>query len=302
MSVPAPRAAAPAANHPPIVADGEGCLEILSDRLQVSPGVVAIEADFRDSTLTVRYEPAIIEPDRLNALADEVGALFAQRVTACERRESLGSCEECALRLGRVPQADGEDYRVTAEPWRIGLSRRRVPPETAELVRPLTPAKPWGAKMTPAEQESVSRGRAMAAMTVACLALTIAGAVIERAGSPRAANGVWLAAAFFGGWFALRSTIAALARLRFDVNLLMILAAAGAAAIGYAFEAAVLMFLFSLSNTLEVYTMGRTRRALHALLKLRPARALVLRGGREIEVEAESVQVGERVVVKPGEA
>jgi Cd2+/Zn2+-exporting ATPase len=47
--------------------------------------------------------------------------------------------------------------------------------------------------------------------------------------------------------------------------------------------------------------MGRTRRALHALLKLRPARALVRAGNREIEVEAESVQVGERVIVKPGE-
>src|SRR5437762_13866989 len=82
----------------------------------------------------------------------------------------------------------------------------------------------------------------------------------------------------------------------------MILAAAGAGWIGYVFEAAVLTFLFSLSNTLEVYTMGRTRRALHALLKLRPARALVRRGGREIEVEAEAVQVGERVIVKPGEA
>jgi Cd2+/Zn2+-exporting ATPase len=68
------------------------------------------------------------------------------------------------------------------------------------------------------------------------------------------------------------------------------------------FEAAVLMFLFSLSNTLEVYTMGRTRRALHALLKLRPARALVMRDGREVEVEAESVRPGERVVVKPGDA
>jgi Cd2+/Zn2+-exporting ATPase len=48
--------------------------------------------------------------------------------------------------------------------------------------------------------------------------------------------------------------------------------------------------------------MGRTRRALHALLKLRPARALVRRGGHEVEVEAESVQVGEQVIVKPGES
>jgi Cd2+/Zn2+-exporting ATPase len=82
----------------------------------------------------------------------------------------------------------------------------------------------------------------------------------------------------------------------------MILAAAGAAAIGYIFEAAVLMFLFSLSNTLEIYTMGRTRHALQALLKLRPSRALVRRDGREIEVEAEAVRVGETCIVKPGEA
>jgi Cd2+/Zn2+-exporting ATPase len=82
----------------------------------------------------------------------------------------------------------------------------------------------------------------------------------------------------------------------------MLLAGGGAAAIGYTSKAAVLMFLFSLSNTLEVYTMGRTRRALHALLKLRPARALVRRDGREIEVEARAVRVGETVIVKPGEA
>jgi Cd2+/Zn2+-exporting ATPase len=62
------------------------------------------------------------------------------------------------------------------------------------------------------------------------------------------------------------------------------------------------MFLFSLSNTLEVYTMGRTRRALHALLKLRPARALVRRDQREVEVAAEDVRIGELVIVKPGEA
>src|SRR5207249_536878 len=102
-------------------------------------------------------------------------------------------------------------------------------------------------------------------------------------------------------WFALRATFRSLLERRLDVNLLMILAALGAASIGYVFEAAVLMFLFSLSNTLEVYTMGRTRRAIHALLKLRPARALVRRDAREIEIEAEAVRIGERVIVKPGE-
>src|SRR2546426_5062109 len=129
-------AEAAAADHPPLIAEGEGCLEILSDRLRESPGITAIEANFRDSTLTVRYQPTLVSPEQLNALADEVGAMFAQRVTYCERRQSLEACEECALRLGRVPPTEASEYRVTAEQGRIGLERRDVPADGAELVRP----------------------------------------------------------------------------------------------------------------------------------------------------------------------
>jgi Cd2+/Zn2+-exporting ATPase len=143
----------------------------------------------------------------------------------------------------------------------------------------------------------------MAVLTGACLVLLVAGSVADRLGAAEVvSHGMLLASAVLGGWYTARSTFAALSRFEFDVNLLMLLAGAGAAAIGYTAEAAVLMFLFSLSNTLEVYTMGRTRRALHALLSLRPARALVRRDGREIEVAADAVRVGETVIVKPGEA
>jgi Zn2+/Cd2+-exporting ATPase len=251
----------------------------------------------------VRYRPSQVDPDRLNALADEVGALFARRVTYCQRREMPGACHECDLRLGHIPHPDDDEYAVTAEPGRVGLSLRDVPTDTAELVRPLARSKPWGTTLSMSELEQLARGRAMAVLTGLCLALLVFGMVLERVGAPVAwHHAAFLASAVVGGWFALRSTLAALSRFRFDVNLLMILAAAGAGSIGYIFEAAVLMFLFSLSNTLEVYTMGRTRRALHALLKLRPARALVRRGDQEIEVAAESVHVGEQVIVKPGEA
>jgi Cd2+/Zn2+-exporting ATPase len=157
--------------------------------------------------------------------------------------------------------------------------------------------------MSPAEQETLARSRAMASLTGVCLVLLIAGMTLDHQHAPAAwVRLAYAASAITGGWFTLRSTLRSLARFRFDVNLLMLLAAIGAAAVGYLMEAAVLMFLFSLSNTLEVYTMGRTRRALHALLKLRPARALVRRGQREMEVEAEDVRIGERVIVKPGAA
>ncbi len=296
-----PEAADPA--HLPVIGDGEGCLEILSDRLREQPGVVAIEADFRESRLTVRYQPTLVSPEQLNTLADEIGVLFAQRVTLCERREGIGACSECALRLGRVRAQDEAELVPTASPGRITLARRHAPPDAVELVRPLSHAKPWGARTSHAEQEEYSRGRAMVTLTVVCLTTLVAGWVLERSALPEWASHVaYAVSALTGGWFALKSSFDALREGKFDVNLLMILAAAGAAGIGYVFEAAVLMFLFSLSNTLEVYTMGRTRQALKALLNLRPARALVRRDGRELEVAAESVLVGEVVIVKPGEA
>jgi Cd2+/Zn2+-exporting ATPase len=306
MTTPAERTAElpeSAATHLPYPPGGEGCLEILAERLGTTPGVVGVEVDFGSAMVTVRYQPAQIDPARLNEFADEIASLFAQRVTACERRLTADACEECALRLGRLSGAHTESYSVTASPVRVGLIRRVIPGDSVELRRSLSARKPWGATLSLEELEHLSRGRAMAALTATGLGLLIAGMVIERTPAPpfwhHLAYGL---SALAGGWFAVRSTLRALARLRFDVNLLMILAAIGAASIGYVFEAAVLMFLFSLSNTLEVYTMGRTRRALHALLKLRPAMARVVRGGREIEVDAEAVQIGERVIVKPGEA
>jgi hypothetical protein len=176
---PAPeRAVAATTEHPPHVPGDDGCLEILSDRLHHSPGVVAIEANFRAGTLTVRYRPSLIEPQGLNTLADEVAAMFAQRVTSCERREGLDSCEECALRLGRLAAHDG-DLTVTAEPHVVGLSRTHAPADVVELVRPLE-RKPWGARMSPGEQEHLARGRLMVILTASCFALLVTGMVLER--------------------------------------------------------------------------------------------------------------------------
>lgn len=295
--------AVPPSAHLPISGSGASCLEILLERLRVSPGVLAVEARFTDSTLAVRYDPVLVSPEGLNELADEIAALFAQRVTYCERRQATNACEECALRLGHVLEGDRDDFTVLAEPGRVSLARRTIPAGSAEIVRPLVTTKSWGERTTPAEQQQWSKSQKMAALTAVCLVLLIAGLVFERMGLPATWHtGAYIASALAGGFFTLRSTVRSLARFRFDVNLLMLLAAIGAGFIGYVLEAAELMFLFSLSNTLEVYTMGRTRRALHALLKLRPARALVRREGREIEVAAEAVRVGETVIIKPGEA
>ena len=61
-----------------------------------------------------------------------------------------------------------------------------------------------------------------------------------------------------GGFYSVQDAWETLKQRQFDVNFLMIIAAVGAALIGEPREGAILMFLFSLSNTLETYAMGRT--------------------------------------------
>ncbi len=96
-------------------------------------------------------------------------------------------------------------------------------------------------------------------------------------------------------WFAAR-------RLRPDINMLMVIAVAGAIGIGEWFEAASVAFLFALSLTLESWSVGRARRAISALLDLAPPTARVTSDdGSEVEVRAAEVAVGTRFVVRPGE-
>lgn len=91
----------------------------------------------------------------------------------------------------------------------------------------------------------------------------------------------------------------------FDIDLLMVVAAAGAAILGQWVEGALLLFLFSLGHALEHYALGRARNAIKALAELAPARATVLREvdgiRRETEVPIEEVRPGDLAVVKPAE-
>ena len=96
-----------------------------------------------------------------------------------------------------------------------------------------------------------------------------------------------------GGTMTTVTAVTELARLRLTVDLLMILAAAGAAVLGDWGEGAVLLFLFSLSNTLEAYAMYRTTRSIDALIRLRPREACRVRDGDESRVEIEALSVGD---------
>jgi Cd2+/Zn2+-exporting ATPase len=95
-------------------------------------------------------------------------------------------------------------------------------------------------------------------------------------------------------WQALRSA-------SLDINVLMLVAVAGAAVLGEWSEAAAVVFLFALAQMLEVRTLARARQAVRALLDLTPAAVLVREPAGDRMVAADALSPGAVVVVKPGE-
>jgi len=106
----------------------------------------------------------------------------------------------------------------------------------------------------------------------------------------------------FGSYFALGTAWSSLQEREVDVNLLMVLAAIGAVVVGQPVDAAALLFLFSLSSTLESLTMARTRSAIEGLIQLRPDQAIRVVDGREERVKVEALRIGDTIKVPPYEA
>jgi Zn2+/Cd2+-exporting ATPase len=86
-----------------------------------------------------------------------------------------------------------------------------------------------------------------------------------------------------------------------DINVLMIIAAAGAAALGDWSEAATVVFLFAVAQVFEARTLDRARSAIRALMDLTPADALVRDAGGEHRVDVEQILPGAVIVIRPGE-
>lgn len=128
-----------------------------------------------------------------------------------------------------------------------------------------------------------------------------AGWLSEGRASSEVTLAAYVAAYAFGAWFALREAIDNLRHGRFGIDTLMLVAAAGAAALGQWAEGALLLFLFSLGHALEEYAMGRARRAIEALSELAPEHASVRRGDGVEEIAVADLKAGDVVVVRPNE-
>jgi Cd2+/Zn2+-exporting ATPase len=112
---------------------------------------------------------------------------------------------------------------------------------------------------------------------------------------------LFVLAMIFGGYFPARRMMTALANKSFVMDGLMVVGALGAVLIDAFAEGAAILFLFSLAELLEDYSVERTRDSLKSLVNLKPRMASVKRSGTFVPVNVEMIKVGDIVRVRPGE-
>jgi Cd2+/Zn2+-exporting ATPase len=166
--------------------------------------------------------------------------------------------------------------------------------------------------------DTESAGRRRRAFVAASGAALVAGLALQwlRGNAWRFGGGDWglaavswqateaglFAASILAGLAAIwRRTVSALRTRSLDINVLMVIAVAGAVALGQFSEAASVIFLFAVAEALEARTLDRARHAIRALMDLTPADALVRDSAGERRVSADSLLPGAIIVVRPGE-
>ena len=113
---------------------------------------------------------------------------------------------------------------------------------------------------------------------------------------------LYLACYVTGGWEPALAGLRALREKSLDVDLLMVVAAIGAAAIGQVLDGGLLIVIFATSGALEALLTQRTAESVRSLLDLAPERATVItESGDETVVDAAALSVGDMIVVRPGE-
>lgn len=174
----------------------------------------------------------------------------------------------------------------------------RVVEGTGHGVRPLDDV---GASVPVRRRRWLDRHLAEVA-TAGSGALTGAGIAMGWLGAPEAwAVVAFVAAIGFGGLLVWRRALSSIRAGLLDMNVLMTVAVLGAAGLGEWGEAATVYFLFALGGLLESRSLERTRHSIRDLMQLAPQRAQLRRGGTWVEVDADTLQPGDEVLVRPGE-
>ena len=285
-----------------------------SDPILDQPGVLRADVDPLQHAVLIHFDPTVISEEGVRKLAERLAPkairpsrkailhLGGRASGAAEQRLERKAEKIDGIRRARATFVGGV-MAITFDD--ATLSEAQV----IERVRATgAPVKPFevGSEAEPTNfREWVAYWTTGDRLEAVCMVMTfvfmVTGWLTARAGL--AWHDLFYVGAYLtGGYFGVRAGLQSLRQWTIDVDLLMVLAALGAAVVNAPFEGAMLLFLFSLSNVLQVYAMDRTRRAIKSLMKLRPEKALVRRDGSTVLLPVGDLIVGDVLVVRPGES
>lgn len=298
----------------------DACMRRMTDALTAKSGVTGAHLVERTANspgqICIHFDPDTVSLQDVRRLAEQVGARLHQiyghrqvQVSAMRPAQAQRMQQELAGVLGIVDASVSPLGEI-----RIEYDRQLLPPEAvAAAVERITGASEVPRTVAPAEAHDHARhdhdnarvfGISMEILFVALSGITL---LIGWLLPSLVAVPDWLVRAIliasygFGGYFTLREALANIVARRFEIDTLMLVAAAGAAALDKWAEGALLLFLFSLGHALEHYAMGRAKRAIEALGELAPETALVRREGEMTTVPVAQLRIGDISVVKPNE-
>lgn len=308
---------------PDVPDERDACVARLRTLLADKPGITSTHTVAEDGgkpTLCLHYDPNLITLAQVEKLARAAGAetsgQYGHLVLPIRAIDAEDASERIEASLKGVAGVLAASVNLPAQVVGIEFERARTSKEkileairtlgyaTDETVLPGTTGSRDEAQRTQIAPGWFASNRELTLSLIAG-ALLLVGWVGERwlAFPQPAAISIFVLSYVFGGFDLVRHSVVAIRRGKFslDIDLLMLLAAVGAAALGEWAEGAFLIFLFSLAHALEHYALGRARKAIEALAELAPPVARALRDGREVETPVANVAVGDIVVVRPAE-
>ena len=279
--------------------------------LQAHSGVLRVAKDPVLPVLDVDFDPAVLSDHEVRELIKEHIRQVESALQKRTYRLEGNACEACAQKLEKKLSKIPGVRRATATYLGRVLSvtfdsavepEHRIDQDLQASGANIKPLEPRGSDRRSLRQK-IFAGELNEEISCALgLAFLASAEIVEKtSGISIATHALYGAAYLFAGQKGVRSAVASLRERVLDVDVLMVLAAIGAAIIGAPFEGALLLFLFSFSNVLQRHAMERTQRAIESLLTLRPSEALVKRLGGTVKVPVEQLEIGEIVIVRPGE-